>query len=217
MKTKKIIITFFMIVCLLSLNINVSSAMNDNVPEFIVEYVTNIFNNNEDYDVIDNKGESVKNSFVIENENYYRDKNFKAIYSQIADNELILVKSSISTISTRASSTKNLTKTYNHTVRFTAEKAATFAVECYTTIRINESTGVITSFSGPRVSLKDPAGGAAVSESLYDVSTSYTWGSSAHRSIDFTYKYGYERIEAGSYGMASTYRSPYYTQTIHGE
>lgn len=85
------------------------------------------------------------------------------------------------------------------------------------TIRVNESTGVITSFSGPRVSLKDPAGGAAVSESLYDVSTSYTWGSSAHRSIDFTYKYGYERIEAGSYGMASTYRSPYYTQTIHGE
>ncbi len=55
-------------------------------------------------------------------------------------------------------------------------------------IRVNESTGVITSFSGPSVSMYSPAGGGAVSEKLYDINTSYKWGSAAHRSIDFTYR-----------------------------
>lgn len=131
------------------------------------------------------------------------------------DNELVLVMSKVT--ASRSSKTKNLTKVFNHSYCFNFEKAITFGIECYAVIRVDENTGVITSFSGPSVSLYLPAGGGAISEKLYDINTSYKWGSTAHRSIDFTYKYGYERVEAGSYGTSTTYRTPYYTSVIHGE
>lgn len=217
MKSKKIIIFLSLSLSFIIFNIKSVVAVNNNVPDIVIDYVINLYSNDKNYDIIDKNSISVKKMFLEENINNYKNGNYPDIYSYIKDNDLVLVGLNLTNVSTRASTTKNLTKTFVHTVKFTPEKAVTFAVECYAIIRVNESTGVITSFSGPSITLKDPSGGGAVIEKLYDVSTSYSWGSSAHRSIDFTYKYGYERVEAGSYGTSATYKSPYYTQYIHGE
>lgn len=217
MKLKKLMVFLSLVSCLIALNFKSAFAYNNEVPIIVVEHITNLYENNKNYDVIDENNVSIRDRFIEENIVNYENGNFENIYSNILDNNLVLVISSEKNISTRASTTKNLTKVFIHNIKFNPIKAVTIAVECYATIRVNESTGEITSFSGPTVSLKDPVGGGAVVEKLYDVNTSYKWGSSAHRSIDFTYKYGYERIEAGEYGTATTYRSEYFTRIIHGE
>ena len=212
---KKIIMVVMFSLSLLVSTIGSCYAFSEQVPDFVTKQIDCIYSSDFNYDIINNNGVSIKDNFIAENQVNYELGNYENIYNYIIDNELVLVMSKVT--ASRSSNTKNLTKIFTHSYRFSSEKAITFGVECYAVIRVNESTGVITSFSGPSVSMYSPAGGGAVSEKLYDINTSYKWGSASHRSIDFTYRYGYERVEAGSYGMATTYRTPYYTSTIHGE
>lgn len=189
--------------------------MDKEVPSKIAEYVTALFEDDKSYDVIDLHEESVKKLFLEDNRNNYNTNNINSIYNYIMDNCLVLTHENTNYY--RASRTVNLTKNYVHTYRFDSVTSVTFEVECYATIRVNDNNGVITSFSGPSVSLTYTSGGLFTSSKLYDVNTSYSWGSSDHRSIDFNYRYGLEVVAKGSWGQATTYRTPSYTQTIHGE
>ena len=90
-----------------------------------------------------------------------------------------------------------------------------FQVECYAVIRVNDATGVITSFFGPSISLTyfSPSG-MAVRGNLDNVNTDYEWVSSAHRGMYFYYNYRAKLEMAENYGMKSTYYTPTYSKTI---
>ena len=76
-------------------------------------------------------------------------------------------------------------------------------------VRVNDATGVITSFSGPSVSLIWSNVGMYCIVNPHNVSTSYSWGSSTHRSITFNYRYALSVQDDGQ-----TYISPTYEKTI---
>ena len=82
-------------------------------------------------------------------------------------------------------------------------------MQCYAVIRVNDATGVITSFSGPSVSLIWSNVGMYCIVNPHNVSTSYSWGSSTHRSITFNYRYALSVQDDGQ-----TYISPTYEKTI---
>lgn len=188
---------------------NVNAMSSDDVPLIIIECIDGIYKYNEVYNIND---ENIKKKFIENNKLKYEKKDYYGIYDYIANNDIVFEKTGIS-IQTRASNTYNLTKVFVHTYQFTSEKKYTFAVECYAVVRVNENDGKITSYSGPSVSLYQPAGGGAVSESLSSVSTTKSMGSTK-RSIVFTYEYAYKRIEAGSYGQSNTYTTPIYKKTL---
>lgn len=216
MRNKKLL--KFIIVCSLLLLVNIKNSYAlEEVPTKLVEYITYLFEETKGYDIIDSDSNSVKERFLKENINDYNNKNIKSIYNKILENNFVLTYENETNNLLRASRTVNLTKNFLHTYRFDSVTSVTFEVECYATIRVNDNTGEITSFSGPSVSLNYTSGGLFTSSKLYDVNTSYSWGSSAHRSINFNYKYGLEVVEKGSWGQATTYKTPTYTQTIHGE
>ena len=189
---KKIVRIFISLTLSLSLLFicDVNAMGNQSVPSIIIECIDGIYNNNNiKYSILDEDEKNVEDIFKQENELRYKQKDYEGIYDYISNNEIVFEIKNNDTL-LRASKTYSLTKVFVHTYQFDSEKKFTFGVECYGVVRVNENNGVITSYSGPSVSLYQPSGGGAVSETLASVSTNVSMGST-NRSIVFTYKYAY--------------------------
>lgn len=195
-----------------SLSVETQSEVSDKFKEVIDK----VFDEDQEADVIDVDGNSVKANFISINLQHYTQKNYLQIQSYFEDNLLRVVCENESKPQPRASTSYNnsklvfhsyVTPDYNYRIEFEAE--------CYAVIRVNEATGVITSFSGPSMYLTyfSPSGGAVLGN-LDSVNTDYEWVSSAHRGMYFYYNYRAKLEVAEMYGMKSTYYTPYYSKTI---
>lgn len=209
-KISKIFVLFALAISISCTNVN---ALNkQNVPTIIIECIDGIYENNANYNIVDDYNNNIKDNFITNNDSKYKDQDYEAIYDYISNNQITFeIKNN--TIQPRESSTYNLTKVFVHTYQFNSGKKYTFGVECYAVVRVNENNGIITSYSGPSISLYQPSGGGGVSESLTSVSTKKELGST-NRSIVFTYSYKYKVVESGSYGQSTTYETPLYTEKI---
>ena len=204
---KKITIALLTIMLLIPCTMNNASAQ-ESVSNRFIELIDGIFSNSLNYDVINTSGFRVKDNFIEENRKLYENLDYSSISENFMNNNLTI--SSIPDMpQTRVSEAKSLTKNYYHSYRPSNFQKIEFEMQCYAVIRVNDATGVITSFSGPSVSLIWSNVGMYCIVNPHNVSTSYSWGSSTHRSITFNYRYALSVQDDGQ-----TYISPTYEKTI---
>lgn len=156
--------------------------INNEVSEEFRSITDKIFSGDETYDVLNNEEESVLKDFIEENREYYQTSAYDSIRQNFIDNKLryrtyILEKE----ISTYASDTYVV----NASDQFEFSQSGfnvSYRVLLRGVVRVNGTTGVVTSYDNPSVSLTycSITGGR-----LTNVSTGAEWASSTHRSVIF--------------------------------
>lgn len=181
------------LVCIICLYCNITSSnANQSTNNLFINKTEAVFEEDSGIDVLDQNNNSVKTSFIKENLKAYNDKDYETINEYFIRNGYHYNEKKIIPIlesnyfSTRISSSYYLSSRDTHNFKQSGFSVS-YTVELSSTIRVNESTGVITSYSSPSLSLLESTMGNG---QLTRVSTPVSM-SSSKRSITITGIYSY--------------------------
>lgn len=200
MKTIKIILSCLCsIVLFISLMSNVvyaneyTSINSSEEKSDFIDIVNDVFANNHSSDVLNEYNESVKLEFIKDNNENFTQHNYDKIEQYCIDNDLSLTrKFKEIVLQPLSNSIPRMSYTYNISNDKTRSFSQNYFNVTYVTrisgsVHVNDSTGVITSYSGPYITLLSCT--LSGTNQLQNVSTSVSWGSSSHRSLTMTASY----------------------------
>ncbi len=214
---KKYMFVFVLAISLSFSNVLAISNNSYNVSNDYESRIDAIYSRNKNFTVIDQNENDVLNQFIKDNQINYNLKDYQAILQYQSNLNLTIVKSNVvvgNGIVPYASKTYNLTKEFTDTIKVSSVQSVDVTVQCYAVVRVNENNGVITSFSGPSLSIVSVTSGLLSQSSFYNASTDYKWKSSTHRGITFYYNYGVKIDNYEALGTATTIKTPMYKKTL---
>lgn len=216
MKTVKKVLNSFicmMMSALCFLPMSTLASYNDSqASQKIIDITNLIFDGNENVDVIDNDGSSVKENFIVDNIDAYEKKDYVSISRYLSENSYILTND-ISYMLSRASYTKSCAKQYvaNHDF---GDRVVTLAVTLRSTIRVNDATGIITSYDqNPELYIDEHSSTEGFTTTIGKVGTDSNRLSSSRRSIIMS---GHVQVTAASGVGASPKTYTFYPNVTCG-
>ena len=176
------------------------------------EWTVQIFNNNYEYDVINIDAQSVRNDFCNNNKINYENGDYETISNYFVDNRLSYSRNS-SKIELYATTSKPVYKDFLD--QFTQNgKTITVETRLESTLRVNENTGIIHSYSGPYLSLTYDNAGYAFTTNFVDASTNAVL-SSTGRTVTLSCSYRTQSVAAFQEGgVKLVYTSPVFKHSF---
>lgn len=178
-----------------------------------------IFENDSQYDVVDRNSFSVKNQCYNDNISNYINEEYDKISNYCIENGYAYTRNMEDDGFSNAGNKPNASKSkYVHRdyqEQFTQNnKTITAETILESTLRINDATGVITSYSGPYLSLTYDNAGYAFTTNLIDASTEAVL-SSTKRTITISCSYRVQSVGAFQEGgVVLTYISPVFNHSF---
>lgn len=197
---KKGIRLFVTILCLFAsfsiTNVNALSSKSDNSDSIIAGFANDLYHELNNTDIVNQEGVSVKEQFIVDTLDYFKDKDYSSIEDYCAENDLSFIR--INVVNPRLSYTQNIHK--DQTYSFKSNNiTVTYTVRISGSVHVNDATGVITSYSGPTVAVIDCSLSSLLASTQLQNVSSNAKLSSTKRSITMTSSFNFTATGSASY------------------
>lgn len=202
-KTKKIL--FLVLALSVFLNCNLISARaNEKCYSTVdggvsTEFIDSLFLGDSLYGVENYNQQNMKEIFIDENKENFAKKDYLSIHNYMIENNLVLTREINEPILNEGKERISVSYARSKDYQFSFTRnniPVNYVVRISATFRVNDSTGVITSYSGPTLSLVSTS--INTTAYLQDTSSTYESWSASKRSLSLSQSFTF--VAKGNYG-----------------